>query len=234
MPASRAVDMGRTEAGDDLRVSQPKGLDEALERLSRQRPPDPAAVRLLGNSKVLARRRVDAPAIAMKPRLNSEDADHYGRDALHRIAVARDEGVEIDEMSDPVGDTVDRSRDHHSAVAVSHEHYVREALALNQSAHVSNVCAQAHVRGEEVRTLSEPRERRREHAMPGGLEKRREFLPAPRTMPRAMDKAHMCSCATSISLRSGGDTMGWADFGLDLAALWGRHRRRADSRRFSL
>jgi len=28
--------------------------------------------------------------------------------------------------------------------------------------------------------------------------------------------------------------MGWADFGLDLAALWGRHRRRADSRRFSL
>ena len=107
MPASRAVDMGPTEAGNDLRVSQPKGLDEALERLSRQRPPDPAAVRLLGNSEVLARRRVDAPAIAMKPRLNSEDADHYGCDALHRIAVARDEGVEIDEISDPVGDTLD-------------------------------------------------------------------------------------------------------------------------------
>ncbi len=107
---------------------------------------------------------------------------------VHASAVLEKERIQINQRADPLRDAVGHSADHSAAVRVSAQHYIRKLLPANQVHYVVDMRFEVDLRREQMRSLSDARQRRREHFVPLRLQRLADAFPAPAAVPRAVNQ----------------------------------------------
>ena len=102
------------------------------------------------------------------------------------VAVAGHEGVEVDEVADPVGDVGEAAGHHHPAVGEAEQHDAVEVLVEDVVDDVAHVGAEVDLRTAEVGPLAEAGEAGREDVVAGALEPAADVTEAVGAAPRSM------------------------------------------------
>ncbi len=108
----------------------------------------------------------------LQPRLT--DFDPLPALAAHMtrvgFTIARNVGIQIDEMSDPVGDVFERSGDDETAIRKADQDNVPKVLVQHVIDDIPHMGAQSHQRTGQMHALSDAGETWREHLVSVGLQ----------------------------------------------------------------
>src|SRR3990172_3806448 len=86
-----------------------------------------------------------APLSPLPPPLPPRGRAAAATEVVDRLPVARQEGVQVDEVGDALRHAVRRARDDHAAVAVADEDEVAQVLVLDDVDHVLDVSAEVRL-----------------------------------------------------------------------------------------
>jgi hypothetical protein len=178
----RRLDVGARERVVLQRAHQPDRLGETAHRLWRAPRAGP---RRLGRVVELAGLRRHQPVAADPDRAGA------GRGAEHRVhpvAITGDEGVEVDQVPDPVADVLQRPGDHEPPVRETEEHDAAKILVQDGVDDIGDVGRQADLRTREVSALTDTGQAWRENLMTRGPERAPDLAEAVRAAPRAVNQ----------------------------------------------
>src|SRR5439155_5333021 len=114
-----------------------------------------------------------------------------GRGAEHRVrpvAITGDEGVEVDQVPDPVADVLQRPGDHEAPVRETEEHDAAKILVKDGVDDIGDVGRQVDLRTREVSPLTNTGQAWRENLMARGPERAAGLAEAVRAAPRAVNQ----------------------------------------------
>ena len=194
--------IGRRDAGGvDIAAWQGQRaalqLEPGLETLDRHVDPARAKPFDIGGRCIRRRRiRRHAPAVAGLRQLLHARTRHLVQ-VEQRLSVLRHEGVDINQLRDPVARAVGHAGGKHAAIAVADQHDVAQILILDDVQHVLDMRIEIDGRMGQMRALAEARVARGDQPMPGRLHQRVHLLPGPARGPRAVtdEKGFRRSCA---------------------------------------
>ena len=125
-----------------------------------------------------------------KPLVADADARRLGlaRQRCQRLAVAGDERVEVHEVTDAIGDVLQRPRHHHTAVGIPEQHDAVEILVEDLVDDIVDVRAERDLRARQVRALTDAGEAGCEDLVPGRLQAAPHVPEAVRAGPGPVDE----------------------------------------------
>ena len=109
-------------------------------------------------------------------------------DVEQRLAVLRQERVEIDESGNAVGDTVGDAGCHHAAIGMAGQHDLAKTFVVHDVDDVGDVRGQVDACRQEMRALALPGQCRREHGVTACSQQRRDLAVAPAARPSAVNE----------------------------------------------
>ena len=132
-------------------------------------------------------------------RLAEELADHLGREQVEqRLAVFRQESVEIDQRPDPLADRGGNAGDHHAAIGMAADDHIGQVLILDHVDDIADMRRERDVIVGEMGALADAGMGRRVNVMPGGTQQARDTRVAPSPMPSAVNENKRCHGDSSL------------------------------------
>ena len=118
-----------------------------------------------------------------------------------RLAVLRNEGVEIDQLRDAIAGAIgDAGRDH-AAIAVAEQHDVAQILELDDVDHILDMGVEIDRRIHQMHALAKSGVGRRDQPMAGRLHQRMHLLPRPAATPHRDRRGRSCVELIGVSMK---------------------------------
>lgn len=113
---------------------------------------------------------------------------HRANHGVVRLAIAGHRRIQVDEPLYAGRHLLRNSRDDGTAIAVTNKDHMVQVLVFEQTDEIRNVRVEVYLATQQVCSLTEPGQRRRDHRVTGGTQVGCDIPPAPAAEPCTRDK----------------------------------------------